>query len=115
CDSRRMVSCTPRLIDTLATSTKVPKMTPSVVRMERAFCCQRADSDRRSRSLKRTDAFLRKEASPQRQQGMSLARAAGCRVYFGENGCFAVSFFERISSIFGSFFMAFLIAILVAS
>src|SRR6059058_3113106 len=37
------------------------------------------------------------------------------RHYFGENGCFAVSFFEVISSIFGSFFIARAMASLVAS
>src|SRR5207247_11011736 len=79
-----------------------------------------SDRSRRERPRRETASEPRLAPSDESQLACGFAspspiRRAGYAVYFGENGCLTVSFLAKISSIFGSFFMAFLMAILVAS
>src|SRR5438132_10897679 len=54
-----MVSRTPWSMDRLAASTKLPKITPSVVSRVRAFCCHKAERARPRMSAIRMRSFLR--------------------------------------------------------
>ena len=58
-DSRSIVCWTPSPIERLAESTNAPKITPSVVRIVRSFCCHNAARGMTSKSFSRTEPLPR--------------------------------------------------------